>query len=180
MRSGFWKRRSLRRAVGLECALQSDLWDGLVSMPISDVSHEGVWIDTPYVLEPGEELVLSLLPPGACPGEEVWAVAEVARVGLWRRRLDRWPTGMGLTFRYLSQVDRRFLTRSLVGHPPRLPVRRRPPPLPGSRGTYRGVERRSAQALTLSDVAFLDADPDWLVPAGTVGPRSSGEYLKGL
>lgn len=154
-----WKRRSLRRAIGLECALQSDLWDGLVSMAISDVSNEGVWIDTPYALEPGEELVLSFLPPGALQGEEVWAVAEVARVGMWRRRVDPWPAGMGLTFRYLSQVDRRFLARSLAGYPPRLPVRRRPPPLPGSRGAYRGLERRQARVLTLSDVTFLESGP---------------------
>jgi hypothetical protein len=166
MRTGSWKRRSLRRAVGLECALQSDLWDGLVSLAVSNVSNEGVWIDTPYTLEPGEELVLSFLPPGARQGEEVWAVAEVARVGLWRRRLDPWPAGMGLTFRYLSHVDRRFLARSLVGYPPRLPARRGPPALPGTRGAFAGMERREARTLSLVDVTFLDLEP-----------RLSGEQL---
>lgn len=158
MRAGSWKRRSLRRAVGLECALQSDLWDGLVSFAATNVSNEGVWIDTAYTLDPGEELVLSFLPPGARQGEEVWAVAEVARVGLWRRRLDPWPAGMGLTFRYLSHVDRRFLARSLVGYPPRLPGRRGPPPLPGSRGSFAGVDRREVRALSLADVTFLGTE----------------------
>jgi len=157
----------LRRAVGLECALQSDLWDGLVSLTASNVSHEGVWIDTPYALEPGEELVLSFLPPGARQGEEVWAVAEVARVGLWRRRLDPWPAGMGLSFQYLSAVDRRFLTRSLVGFPPRLPPltarapnrglrRPGPPPLPNSREALGVGDRRLTQPLQLDDILFLD------------------------
>ncbi|MFT3921479.1 MAG: hypothetical protein QM778_02970 [Myxococcales bacterium] len=157
MRTGSRKRRSLRRAVELECALQSDLWDGMVSLAATNVSNEGVWIDTPYTLDPGEELVLSFLPPGARQGEEVWAVAEVARVGIWRRRLDPWPAGMGLTFRYLSNVDRHFLARSLVGYPPRLPRRRGPPPLPGTRGHYGGDERRThATVLSLVDVTFLD------------------------
>jgi len=140
----------------------------MVSLAASNVSNEGVWIDTPYTLELGEELVLSFLPPGARQGEEVWAVAEVARVGIWRRRLDPWPAGMGLTFRYLSYVDRQFLARSLVGYPPRLPHRREPPPLPGTRGKYLGEERRlPPTALRLSDVIFLDEPP-----------RASSERLK--
>ncbi len=142
MQTHLGNRRSLRRAVELECALQSDLWDGLIALSASDLSNEGVWLDTPYALEPGEELVLSFVPPGARQGEQVWAVAEVARVGLWRRRLDPWPAGMGLVFQYLSDVDRRFLARSLVGRPPRLPGRRRPPPLPWARLSYAGDERR--------------------------------------
>jgi hypothetical protein len=40
---------------------------------------------------------------------------------------------MALTFTYLSGPERRLLSRSLVGHPPRLPVRRKPPPLPAMR-----------------------------------------------
>lgn len=142
MPARFENRRSLRRAVDLECALQSDLWDGLISLTASNLSNEGVWLDTPYALELGEELVLSFVPPGARRGEQVWAVAEVARVGMWRRRLDPWPAGMGLVFHYLSDVDRRFLARSLVGRPPPLPGRLRPPPLPQARTGYAGTERR--------------------------------------
>jgi hypothetical protein len=156
MVTGFGMRRSLRRAVRLECALQSDLWDGLVSLESSNVSDEGVWLDTPYALDLGEELVLSFLPPGARHGQEIWAVAEVARVGLWRRRLDPWPAGIGLTFRYVSALDRRFLARSLVGFPPPLRARRAPPPLPGTRGRFSGLERRRPERLTLGDVTFLD------------------------
>ena len=99
MGTGSWKRRSLRRAVGLECALQSDLWDGSVSLSaVERVERGRLDRQRPTRSTRGEELVLSFFPPGARRGEEVWAVAEVARVGLWRRRLDPWPPGMGLTF----------------------------------------------------------------------------------
>jgi hypothetical protein len=163
MEYGRGRRRSLRRALSLECALQSELWDGLVSFGATDVSEEGLWVDTPYALDLGEELVLSFLPPGAPPGQELWAVAEVARVGLWRRRSDPGPPGMGLAFRYVSAVDRRFLARALVGHPPRLPRRRGPPPLPGARARLQRVERRRSMRsglgdlrLGLEDLTFLD------------------------
>src|SRR3954469_22995050 len=107
MELGRGKRRSLRRAVALECGIQSEWWDGLLELPATDVSNEGIWVETAYALDPGEEVVVALLPPGARTGEEVWAMAEVARVGLWRRRIDPWPIGMGLRFTYCSRSDRR-------------------------------------------------------------------------
>lgn len=131
MQLGRSRRRSLRRAVAIPCAMQSDYWDGAVTLPASDLSTEGVWIDTPLPLEPGEELVLAFNPPGE-PEAELWALAEVARVGMWRRAQDAWPSGMGLTFTYVSRPDRRLLSRCLVGRPPRLPARRMPPQLPRS------------------------------------------------
>lgn len=123
------RRRSLRRAVAVPCRLQSSYWDGLLTLPASDISNEGVWIDTPLPLEPGEETVVSFNPPGQ-PRIELWATAEVARVGLWRRTNDTFPVGMGLIFTYFSDLDRALLKHSLRGRPPRLPLRRRPPPLP--------------------------------------------------
>jgi hypothetical protein len=155
MDAGRWKRRSLRRAVALECGVQSDLWDGILDLPATDLSNEGLWLETAYALDPGEEIVVSLLPPGARPGEEVWAMAEVARIGRWRRRVDPWPKGMGLSFTYCSRVDRRFLARSLLHYPPRLPARRRPPPLPPGGQAFRGLERRTA-VLGLEDVVFSE------------------------
>jgi hypothetical protein len=122
-------RRSLRRAVGLSCSLASDTWDGALKLFASDVSYEGLWIDTLSPLEPGAEVVLAFAPPGARASEDVWAIAEVARVaGLGE---ETWTPGMGLAFTYLNSVDQRFLMRSLIGRPPRLPRRRSlPPPLP--------------------------------------------------
>jgi hypothetical protein len=131
------RRRSLRRHVGVICSVASQLWDGTVEFAASDISHEGLWIDTPYPLELGEEVVLSFVPPGARYHEDVWAVAAVARVGLWDTSSVPWEAGMGLSFTYFSAIDRRFLAHSLIGRPPRLPRKRalmplthQPPPLP--------------------------------------------------
>lgn len=124
------RRRSLRRAVMLPCALQSNYWDGSVSLPMSDLSDDGLWIDTSLPLEPGEEIVLAFQAPGRFRAE-LWAMAEVARVGMWRRADDMYPAGMGLLFTYVSKPDRRMLMQALQGRPPRLPppLPKRPPPL---------------------------------------------------
>jgi hypothetical protein len=140
--------------VVLDCGLQNELWDGIVALRASDLSQEGLWLDTPFALDPGEELVVSFVPPGE--SQELWACAQVARVGMWRRDSDPWPVGMGLTFTYVSSTDRRYLARALMGHPPRLPVRRRPPPLPSRRQSFQGQERRRPVALGLADVMFED------------------------
>jgi hypothetical protein len=115
------RRRSLRRALSVECCVECDAWEGSVVFDASDVSDEGLWLDTPYALAPGEELVVSFPLPGDPDAERVWAIAEVARVGMWRRRQDAYPAGMGLVFTYCSQEDLNRLSNALYGRPPRLP-----------------------------------------------------------
>src|SRR5688500_11940984 len=122
-------RRSLRRALTIDCRLESDSWEGEVVLPATDISNEGLWVETPCVLARGEELVVSFALPNR-PSERVWAIAEVARVGMWRRRQDPYPPGMGLVFTYCSEEDKHRLRTSRRGRPPRLPKPRRPPPLP--------------------------------------------------
>lgn len=127
---GSGQRRSLRRRVAIECVVHSDYWDGGVALAASDLSDDGLWIDTTVVLDEGEALILSFAPPGFSRAD-IWVEARVARVCLARRRADLTPTGMGLSFTYVSASDRSLLAYSLLGRPPRLPrVRRRPPPLP--------------------------------------------------
>jgi hypothetical protein len=152
------RRRSLRRAIGLECSVACDLWDGSLPLFATDVSHEGLWVDTPYPLEEGDEVVVSFAPPGAAPSEDVWAIAEVARVGGLEPQAAVLAPGMGLSFTYLNAVDRRFLIDSLVGHPPRLPGRRRPPPLPWHRTTTPPRRPAPPARLFAGDVTFLDTD----------------------
>lgn len=115
------RRRSLRRAITVDCRLECDGWDEAVVLQATDVSDEGVWLETPYALDPGEELVLSFPLPGDPEAEPVWAIAEVARVGMWRRKHDCHAAGMGLTFTYCSQEDLNRLSDALYGRPPRLP-----------------------------------------------------------
>lgn len=131
--SAMQARRSVRRALSLDCRLESDSWDGEVVLAATDVSDEGLWVETPCVLARGEELVVSF-PLPSDPGERVWAIAEVARVGMWRRRQDPYAPGMGLVFTYCSDEDRSRLRAALRGRPPRLPKARRPPPLPQRAG----------------------------------------------
>lgn len=127
------KRRSLRRAVALECTLQSELWDEALTLPASNLSVDGVWIETPLSLDLGDELIVSFTPPGLAAHHVVWAAAKVVRVGSSRRQGDAPESpGMGLSFTYCSEPHRRMLARSLRGHPPRLPGARVPPPLPSA------------------------------------------------
>jgi hypothetical protein len=125
------KRRSLRRAVALECCLQSELWDDELRLPASNLSTEGVWIETPIALAPGDEVIVSFTPPGLSADHVVWAAAKVVRVATARRQGDQAQSpGMALRFTYCSDPHRRMLARSLLGVPPRLPLSRVPPPLP--------------------------------------------------
>ncbi len=114
-------RRSLRRALTIDCRIECDSWEGAVFLPATDVSNEGLWVQTQYTLSPGEEVVVSFALPNAPPEERVWATAKVARVGMWRRRDDLQAPGMGLVFTYCSEADRRRLAAFLVGRPPPLP-----------------------------------------------------------
>jgi hypothetical protein len=128
------KRRSLRRAIALECTLQCELWDDALTLPASNLSTDGVWIETPLALDLGDELIVSFTPPGLSAQQTVWATAKVVRVGSFRGEEDAAQSpGMGLSFTYCSEPHRRLLARSLQGHPPRLPISRVPPPLPSAR-----------------------------------------------
>jgi hypothetical protein len=155
------RRRSLRRAFSVDCSLECDYWEGPVVLQATDVSDEGLWLETPYALQQGEEIVVSFPVPGAPDAERIWAIAEVARVGMWRRRDDGLPPGMGLVFTYCSQEDLNRLSDSLYGRPPHLPVEVRartgalPPPTP--------LRRVEEPELTLGDAPPLPAVLDWLL-----------------
>lgn len=118
------RRRNVRRAVAFDCAVQSELWDDVVHLPASNLSEEGIWIETPLALDPGEPLIVSFVPPGA--DEKVWAAAEVVRRSRRRERAQ----GIAVAFTYCSEPHRAVLAQSLYGQPPRLPNRPTPPPLP--------------------------------------------------
>jgi hypothetical protein len=156
------RRRSLRRAVTLECNLESEVWDGIVVLPATDLSAEGLWLETPYALDEGEELVVSFEVPNAPEPTRIWAIATVARVGLFRRRGEAQASGMGLVFTYCSEDDHMRLRAALEGRPPPLPEYARgaslPPPLPlPSSARARGGDTG------LADEDTLPAVLDWLL-----------------
>jgi hypothetical protein len=126
------RRRSLRRAVRVETDVVSDLWDGPVPLLATDLSLHGLWLESELPLEPGAELLVTLVPPRWQGDEPFVALAEVARVGLFRRQREARPSGMGLTFLDFERTHEQRLRAALRGLPPPLPKRNvvRPPALP--------------------------------------------------
>ena len=117
-------RRALRRAVTLDCEVFSDRWDGPVSLPATDLSHLGLWLQTPLPLERGDEIIVSLVPPRWPFSSPLLALAMVVRVGLYRRRDEIDTSGMGLAFADMEANEVSALIESLRGLPPPLPASR--------------------------------------------------------
>lgn len=137
------RRRALRRAVSLECAVHSPLWDGPAWYQATDVSPFGLWLHSDLALELGDRVVLGFRPPRwpewAWP---VTAVGEVVRVSLPRRRGDRHPAGMAVRFTEIDPETAAQMQLRLRGLPPALPPRRTPGPV---------IDIDLPQALVLSD-----------------------------
>jgi hypothetical protein len=114
------RRRAIRRAVALECEVMSDQWDGAVSLPVTDLSCFGLWVQTLLTLEAGEEVMVSLMPPFWPNKSPLLALATVSRVGMFRRRCDLHTSGMGLEFTDIDTNESHLLANALRGLPPPL------------------------------------------------------------
>lgn len=117
------RRRAVRRAVHVECAVRSPLWDGSANYVATDLSPQGLWLSSDLALERGAPLQLSFRPPHwpdwASP---VTAVGEVVRASVPRRRTDRGPAGMGVCFKVIDPGQAQHMAMLLQGLPP--PLRR--------------------------------------------------------
>jgi len=102
---GASKRQSPRYPVDLACSLQSDLWDEPVALRVTELARAGLWVESELALEPGEQVVVALGLPDGGPGQAVWALASVARVGFYRRRSEGKRSGMGLALSYVRPGD---------------------------------------------------------------------------
>ena len=122
-------RRALRRAVELEAEVVCDLWAGSAPHRATDLSPYGIWLETPFPLERGTEVVLSFVPPRWSADRELLVVGDVRRVELSRRRSDPLPSGMGVAFRGMGEAERDALAETLRGLPPPLPRRQASPRL---------------------------------------------------
>lgn len=118
-------RRALRRAVHVECDVVSRWWDEPVPHLATDLSPQGIWLESALPLELGDEVVLAFRPPRWPKGCEVMVFGAVRRVDLRRRASDPRRAGMGIEFLDLAVGDEGELTASLRGLPPPLPRRRR-------------------------------------------------------
>ena len=117
-------RRALRRALRFECEVVADCYGEPVVHRIHDISTHGAFIESPLPLAPGDEVIMTLVPPRFSRSAPMTIVGEVARVALPRRRRDAGPAGMGVRFIELDYDELCALERALRGVPPPLP----PPP----------------------------------------------------
>ncbi|MGB8329495.1 MAG: PilZ domain-containing protein [Polyangiales bacterium] len=106
-------RKAVRRLIDLECAVYSELWGEAISHRVTDVSEDGLWIQTDLLLEIGSEVTLTFYPPDW--EEPLYVAGRVQRVELQRRPGDGSAVGMGVAFEALRTDERRRLTRSMRG-----------------------------------------------------------------
>jgi uncharacterized protein (TIGR02266 family) len=104
-------RGAVRRLVDLECEVYSELWGEAITHRVTDVSEEGLWIQTDLLLEIGTEVTLTFYPPDW--EDPLYVAGRVQRVELQRRRGDERAVGMGIEFEALRTDERRRLTRSM-------------------------------------------------------------------
>ena len=104
-------RRAVRRLVDLECEVYSELWGEAIAHQVTDVSEEGLWIQTDLLLEIGTEVTLTFYPPDW--EEPLYVAGRVQRVELQRRPGDGNAVGMGIEFEALRTDERRRLTQSM-------------------------------------------------------------------
>ena len=106
-------RRVVRRLVDLECEVYSEVWGEALVHRVTDVSEDGLWIQTDLLLEIGSSVTLTFFPPDW--EEPLYVGGRVQRVELQRRRGDGNAVGMGIAFEALRRDERRRLTRSMRG-----------------------------------------------------------------
>lgn len=154
------RRRSVRRAVRLETEVRSLVWEGPVSLLATDLSPEGMWLQTALPLHADEEVEVRLPAPGFPAEAPLTATARIARVGLYRRCAEAGKSGMGLAFSSLSPSDATRLATHLRGLPPPLPL--------------------PADAAALAPPAVMQPDPaevEWIAagPLLTAGRLAKGQ-----
>ena len=106
-------RRVVRRLVDLECEVYSDRWGEAITHRVTDVSEDGLWIQTDLLLEVGSEVTMTFYPPDW--EEPLYVAGRVRRVELRPRLRDRNAVGMGIAFEAMRTDERRRLTQSLRG-----------------------------------------------------------------
>jgi hypothetical protein len=104
-------RRAVRRLVNLECQVYCELWGEPIPHRVTDVSEDGLWIQTDLLLEMGTEVTLTFYPPD---WDAPLHVAGTVQRVLMRSRADAGgPVGMGIGFEALRTDERRRLTQSM-------------------------------------------------------------------
>jgi hypothetical protein len=98
--------------VTIECRVLSDAWDEPMELAVCDLSPFGMWLECPFPLHLGDEVVAHLYPPGER--------AIVAHAIVVRSSLAAGVGGMALEFIELSPGGFEILSAFLAGRPPRI------------------------------------------------------------
>jgi hypothetical protein len=122
-----WRRAS-RHTVELPCEVITSNDDEPVLVWATDMSVEGLWLETSRSLELKEELVVCFKPTVWWHARELVLFGEVARVSPGLRHGDGGP-GVGVCFTDLERGER-FALMSWLRPRPELPARRRAPARP--------------------------------------------------
>jgi hypothetical protein len=116
-------RRTIRRAVELDCDVLSRYWDESVPFTALDLSLDGMWLDAMLPLEVGETLTIRFKPPRWRSERALVVNAEVRRVDLNRRPRGSTAPGMGIAFVDLLPWERDALRMAIEGLPPPIPMK---------------------------------------------------------
>jgi hypothetical protein len=103
-------RGAVRRLVELECGVFSDMWGEVIPHRVTDVSEDGVFIETDLLLDVGSEVTLTFYPPD---WEEPLCVAGTVRRVELEKGEEVSQIGMGIGFEALRGDERRQLTHSM-------------------------------------------------------------------
>ena len=116
------QRRTVRRAVRVDCQVVRERDFKLLGDWALDLSPDGILVVTRDVVLTGEEVIVSFPIPRT--RVIVDAVATVARVVHGRRPTDRHRRALGISFDGIEPEHRRLLRASLRHIPPPLPSRK--------------------------------------------------------
>ena len=117
-------RKKVRRAVELPCDVVSRHVDEPLLYWATDLSSDGIWLQTPFPMRPGDEVVVCVRPTVWWSTRELILFAEVVRSHCTGGSAPD-ADGMGLRFMDITNHEQRALDSWLRGRPPRLPRRRR-------------------------------------------------------
>jgi hypothetical protein len=120
----FAGRGFARRTIELPCELYTGRHEEPLFAWATNLSESGIYLETPTLLERGEDVVVSFLPSGGWSGSELTLFAEIARTVPGRRQEDT-ASGLGLRFLDLARTERFALTRWLRPRPKMAPGIRR-------------------------------------------------------
>ncbi len=105
----------------LPCELVSRYVDEPLLYWATDLTPFGAWLETPFPMELGEQVVICVRPGVWWHARELMLFAEVTRVASGRELHER---GMALAFLDASPHEERALAAWLRNRPPPLPKRR--------------------------------------------------------